>query len=145
VLENEQAAYREITKSSITVDLATADLQRDFTLRGLSDEVNSKLRHFDPNFSAEARRLKVFFDTYGKLARKAYDKETADITKLVAALRESYATDMETIGIINWVAQLETDNNAFLVLAFSRFSESESKSQFVMKRCAKRLMKLTRK
>ena len=143
--ENEQAAFKKIVKSAITDDLATADLQRDFTFRGLSDEVNSKLRHFDPNHRAAAKRLKVVFDTYGNLARKAYDKETADITKLIAALRESYTTDMETIGITNWVAQLEADNNAFSGLAFSRYSESESKSQIAMKEVRQKVDEAFRK
>jgi hypothetical protein len=133
LFDNEQTAFKKILKSPFTEDLVQADSKRDFTFRGISDDVTSKLRHFDPNQQAAAKRLKVVFDTYGNLSRKALDKETAGITKLIAELRANYAEEIATLGLADWIARLEAENNTFSGLALSRYSEEESKTQLNMK------------
>ncbi|MEI8048219.1 MAG: DUF6261 family protein [Bacteroidota bacterium] len=130
---NEQAAFMKILKSAKTEKLENADIQRDFTFRGLSEQVNSKCMHFEPAARDAAIRIKVVFDTFGNLARKSYDKETADINKLVAELQANYAVDMETIGITSWVARLYADNNAFTDLVTGRYAEEEGKTQLVLR------------
>ncbi len=126
-------AYQKVKKSANTENIENSDSNRDFTFRGLSDEVKSKCRHFELPVREAAKRVWVDFEKYGNIARKGYDAATTDIQNLIDDLKANYVADMALIGITSWVEQLDTDNKAFIALETDRYSETEKKTHMVMR------------
>lgn len=130
---NESEAIDVIRKNLVTNDLAIADTLRDRTYRGLVGTVKSATNHFKPEIRASAERLVVVFDTYGNIAIKPYEKETVAIDELVIDLQETYAADIATSGLTEWVAALKAQNTAFDNLMKTKHTENSSKTSYKMK------------
>jgi hypothetical protein len=126
-------ALEIIRKSASTEQIADADTARDTVFRGLAEAVQSALLHFDAVKREAARRLQITFDHYGNVARKSYDAETATIHNLIQELNGKHATDVATLGLGDWVTQLDADNRAFEALMNTRYSEEAGKTDFRMK------------
>ena len=133
LLQDEGVALVAITKSATTEEIETGDKNRDFTFRGTADKVTNSLNHFDPQVREAAKRVKVIFDAYGNLAPKRDDEESGLITSLIEDLRTKVPADIATIQLIDWVAELERLNNAFIALQATRNSEEAKKSELRMK------------
>lgn len=129
VFDAEAKALNVVQGSVLTDELIDADSERDDTFNGLSTTIKAALNHFDPETKAAANRLKLLFNTYGNLAVKPYDQETASIVKLVAELRGSYLADSTKLNLSGWVTELEAKNNAFEAIKQSRYTESTIKPQ----------------
>lgn len=125
----ETAALNVVQGSVLTDELFVADSERDNTASGLTGTIKSALNHFNPEVRSAASRLVLLLDTYGNLATKPYDQETASITKLVSELEGSYAADVATLGVGGWVAELKNRNNAFNNLKNMRYGEDSAKPQ----------------
>ena len=82
---------------------------------------------------AAAARLQVVLDTYGNIAKKPYDEETAAITSLIAELRTGYAADVSTLGINAWIDELDRNNIAFDALKKERYTQDAERTQLKMK------------
>ena len=80
-----------------------------------------------------AKRVKVIFDTYGNLVPKPDDEESGLISSLIEDLRIKVPADIATIQLIDWIAELERLNNAFIALEATRNSEEAKKSELRMK------------
>jgi len=130
---DEGVALVAITKSATTEEIDGADKNRDFTFRGLADKVTNSLNHFNPEVREVARRVKVIFDTYGNLVPKPDDEESGLISSLVADLRTKLAAEIVTLAIVDWIDELERQNNVFIVLEATRNSEDAKKSDLRMK------------
>jgi len=133
LLENEGDALNFVRKSSYSDLISASDKVRDNTIYGLDDAINSGLRHFDKTIRAASNRLKILRDASGNIARKAYNKETADIIKLLADLKGTYAADVTTVNIGDWVTELESNNNDFVSLQNTRYDEAGEKTSLRMK------------
>ena len=130
---NELIAQKKSKGSAKTEKIVIADSNRDFTFRGLSDEVKSKCRHYELPVREAAKRVWVVFKKYGNIARKSYDKATSAITNLLADLKADFTDDMALIGITAWVENLDADNQAFITLETNRYTELEKKTKLVTK------------
>ena len=133
LLQDEGVALVAITKSATTEEIETGDKNRDFTFRGTADKVTNSLNHFDPQVREAAKRVKVIFDTYGNLVPKPDDEESGLISSLIEDLRTKVPADIATIQLIDWIAELERLNNAFIALQATRNSEEAKKSELRMK------------
>jgi len=125
----ETQALNVVQGSVLTDELFVSDSERDNTFRGLAGTFKSALNHFNPETRAAASRLTLLLDTYGNLAAKPYDQETAAIIKLVSDLEGAYAADVATLAIAGWAAELKTRNNAFDSLKNMRYDENTAKPQ----------------
>lgn len=130
---SEGVALDVIIKSAITDELAIADMKRDSTFSGLASAVKSATKHFSTEVKQAAARVQVAFDSYGNVAKKAYDEETAAINSLITGLNSTYAADVTTLGITGWITELTANNDAFDTLKKSRYTEEASKTQLRMK------------
>lgn len=130
---SESMALDKIRKNALSDDLVVADQLRDETFGGMTDAMNSALRHFNPDVRRAAKRVKVVFDQHGNLAIKPYDQETTAINQMLKELNEHYAADMATIGISDWAAHLKSNNDDFVKLKTQRYSEESSKTHLQMK------------
>ena len=133
LLQDEGVAFVAITKSATTEEIDGADKNRDFTFRGTADKVINSLNHFDPQMREAARRVKIIFDTYGNLAPKPDDEESGLISSLIDDLRTKVPADIATIQLIDWIAELERLNNAFITLEATRNSEEANRTELRMK------------
>jgi hypothetical protein len=129
----EDEVLKKIMKSVFTEYIQAADHKRDRTFRGMADAAASALKHFNPDTQAAAKRLKIVLDTYGNVVRKPINEETSAIYNLLQELNGNYATDVTTIGIADWVAELEENNNALEALMKNRYDESAAKTDLVLK------------
>jgi hypothetical protein len=132
LLQQEEDALNFVRKSSYSLLISASDKVRDNTLAGMNDAIDSGLKHFDPAVRASSGRLKILLDTTGNIARKAYNKETGDILKLLADLKGTYAADVAAAKIGDWVSELEKNNNAFVELQNSRYDEAAEKTRLRM-------------
>lgn len=129
----EQEALQVIRRSATTEQLASTDAERDDIFRGFADAAKSMLNHFNPDKRQAAMRVKVVLDQYGNVARKPYDEETAAITKLVQEARGRLAGDISSLGLTDWLAELDSKNKAFDALMKSRYTEDAAKTELRMK------------
>ena len=121
-------ALEIIRKSAITMQLAESDTTRDGTLSGFNGAVKSALKHFDPLKCEAAKRVQIVIDTYGNMARKSYDDQTASIYNFLQEMNGKYAADISMLGLGDWVAQLDAENKAFDTLMQSRYAENSEKT-----------------
>lgn len=133
LLQDEGVALVAITKSATTVEVETADKNRDFTFRGLADKVTNSLNHYDPAVREAARRTKVIFDGYGNLVPKPDDEESGLISSLIADLRTKVSAEIQTLAIVEWINELERLNNLFIALEATRNSEEATRTELRMK------------
>ena len=134
LLNDEGVALVAITKSATTDDIELADKNRDFTFRGLADKVTNSLKHYSVEVREAAKRVKVIFDGYGNLVPKPNDEESGLISSLIADLRTKVPTEIVTLTIVDWIAELERQNNVFIALEATRNSEEASRSELRMKK-----------
>lgn len=133
LLEDEGVALVAITKSATTEELEVADKNRDFTFRGLADKVTNSLNHFNPEVREAAKRVKVIFDGYGNLTPKPNDEESGLITSLISDLRTKVTADLVKVDVVDWIAELESQNKVYIALQATRNSESASRTELRMK------------
>jgi hypothetical protein len=129
----EDEAFLFIRKSSLTVKLSEYDFRRDQSVIGITHVVNGFTHHFRPEIADAAARIHIILDSYGNIARKSYDKETADITSLVQELRGPYAHDVEILNLREWLDELDTTNQEFDSMRKERYTESAEKPEVRMK------------
>lgn len=129
----EEAALNIIRKSAVTDDLAVADALRDATFSGLATAVKAATNHFKPEVKAAAQRAQVLFDNYGNVSTKPYDQETAAISDLLTQIGDTYNSDMDILGLLEWSDTLSAQNEAFDQLKKKRYTEESIKPLSKMK------------
>jgi len=127
LFKEEDEAYKTVLKSAITEEIEDADHKRDTIFRGLVDAVKSALNHFKDDVRKAAKQLKVVLDSYGNVAQKPYNQESAEIINLLQDFRGKYLADAQKVGIIDWADELDATNNAFIQLYRDRLDESSEK------------------
>ena len=133
IYEQEDEALKKIMKSAITAEIQTADKRRDQLFRGMADACKAALNHFDTEVQNAAKRLKILLNTYGNLARKPLNEQTAGVYNILQDLKGDYAADALKAGITGWAAELETANEALDRLMKERYEESAAKTDLVLK------------
>ncbi|MDR3193857.1 MAG: DUF6261 family protein [Tannerella sp.] len=122
-----------IFKSPVTAERVEADHVRDNTFAGTHGAVQNAKHHFNPEIVKAAGRVAIVFDTYGNIAHKSYNEETADIFNLLRELRTHHAPDIELLGLLPWLEKLEADNLYFESLTKERIDEMAKVSEDTVK------------
>ena len=135
--------YKKINKSSFTLEIGDKDKLRDDTYLSMLDINKAMLRHFKPEKADAARRLKIVFDTYGrgKVAKKAYNEQTSAMHNMLQELKGKYAPHVATVGLDEWVEELEKRNNDLAELIRERFGEMAQKSDVNLRKAREDLDK----
>jgi len=121
-------AIKKIVKSEFTAKIHEADKARDEIYLGMAEIITANHRHFDKNIKQAAERLKILFDTYGKVANKPLNEETSAIYNILQELKSKYTDDVESVGLTKWVTELESRNKTFEGLVKERFDETASRT-----------------
>ncbi|MDR2882379.1 MAG: DUF6261 family protein [Alistipes sp.] len=126
-------ALRKIVKSARTAEIAAADRARDGVFRGLANAVRSARDHYNPAMREAGVRVGIVFDTYGNVAAKADDEETAAVYNLLVELTTRHAADCEALGLTGWIGELDRCNVTVERLMRERFEETTERSGLVMR------------
>lgn len=130
---NENTALDVIRKSDLTVEIADADHKRDTTYRGFCDTVKGAQNHFAAKKRDSANRIQIAIDYYGNINSKSYDEQTAAINSLVEDLNADYSADVATLGVADWINELQANNDSFEALMDKRYSGNAGITQLKMK------------
>jgi Family of unknown function (DUF6261) len=130
---DEGVALVAIKGSATTDQIGVADYDRDFTFRGFTDSVHSSLKHFSAEVREAAKRVMVILDSYGNLVPKPNDEESGLISSLIVDLRTKVAADLVVLSLVDWIAELERQNNVFIALEATRNSEEANRTELRMK------------
>ncbi|MDR2009000.1 MAG: DUF6261 family protein [Bacteroidales bacterium] len=123
----------QIRKSQYTAEIARADVERDTTFSGFRDIVKGMQSHFDPAKRKAAANLMIVFSQYGNISKKSYSEETASIHNFLQEMRNKFASDIETLGLQEWVDMLDQNNQEFSSLMLQRNEETSQKTSLRMK------------
>lgn len=133
LIANESAANQKRSQSMVADDLINADAKRDNIFRGFRDAVISATNHFNPAMKQAGDRLLITFNSYGNVSESKNNDETAQILGLINKLNADHAADIQTLGIGDWITELQAANNAFSALVGARGSETLAKSDLLMR------------
>jgi hypothetical protein len=128
----EDEALKKIVKSEFTAKIQEADKARDDTFSGMAEISRACLKHHNPDVREAAKRLKILLDTYGNIDRKPLNEQTSAIGNILQELKGKYAHDAYSVGISEWVAELEMRNEMFISLTQERFDEAAAKTSVTM-------------
>jgi hypothetical protein len=121
-------------KSEHTVDLEDQDHKRDGLYRGFDDAVKSSLNHFAPAKLEAARKVQAILDSYGNIAAKPLDQETAAIDDLLRELATpNHAALIATLGLEDWLVELKAENQLFKKLMQERYEETAQRPTIRMR------------
>jgi hypothetical protein len=132
--DREEMAFVFIRRSEITKEKEIADHERDRACRGLAEYVKSVTHHYKPEVVAAAYRLQTVIETFNhpvRLTELSYDAETASISSLVENLK-AHPNDVSMINLQEWLAELDSRNKAFEVLALKYIEDVVGKPEYNM-------------
>lgn len=119
-------------RNALTVDLQTLDLRRDRAVTGIRLNAESYTQHYNEDNVRAAKLLVVAIDKHGKnLARLPYNLETELIESLVSDCTKNpaVAAAVETLGLREWVKELDTANVAFNEMFLGRSDTNAAQPQ----------------
>ena len=123
-------ALEPLVKSPLTDKIEESDKKRDETLKGFRNAVKAFLSNKDLAKRDAATLITLLFKKYGKygkIVKLNYDRETAAINNLVEDLRNKYFDSVELLGIVQWVDDLDDDNQECNNLIEQRDRENSEK------------------
>jgi hypothetical protein len=129
-IDLEKALINNMKKSDYTKLIAEADVNIDHLVNGMERVIDAALRHFDLNVVQAAQALQNRFKAFGRITRKAYEEEIADVNILLGDLKnDSYADKVTLLGLSPWVTQLTEAEATFENLIEKRNVEYAGKPQ----------------
>ena len=131
--------FKKIRKSALTEKIQEADVLRDNMYIGINEISKAYLRHFDAETCDAAKRVRIVMDTYGNVAKKPLQEETSAVYNLLQELQGKYSSDIQKIGLKNWVDNLQKTNEDFDALVKGRYDEEAAKTDAVMKEVRKEM------
>jgi hypothetical protein len=109
--------------SALTERLAELDRLIDRLLTGINNVVQAGLHHFDSARVNAANRVYLRLKAFGDIENKSYEGESAALGILITDLRTHYAVDIEILGLVEWLDQLEAAHLEFDALFNQRNME----------------------
>ncbi len=113
LLQQERQGLETIRQSDLTAILAQIDEERDHLFSGIVENAHSLCKHFDTAVQQAAQQLLVIFHSYGNIAQKSYNEETAAIDRLAQELLDNKSEALNTCGLTQWVETLKSKNETF--------------------------------
>ncbi len=129
---SEEEALDVMRKSAFTKELARADNARDSIYRGFADAVKSALNHYNAEKKVAAKHFAILLRQFGNIARKTYDAASGAYTKLVYEANTTYAAEISTMELTEWITEIDKRNQAFDALMNCRYTEGAMKPHIPM-------------
>jgi hypothetical protein len=132
-LNTEVGVLDVINKSEYTSEISAQDHVRDDIFRGFDDAVKSAENHFNADKRKSAEKIRIVLDSYGNIAIKTFDQETAAIDDLKRELDDNYAADIRLLDLGDWLMQLDIENQKFKRLMSERYAKTAKRPTIRMK------------
>jgi hypothetical protein len=127
-VEQEEYVFNWVRKSDFTKKKEQADRRRNKIYNGMTGLVRAVLKHFDPAMRNCANHVYNLVKNYGRITNDGYDAQTASVTSIINRLRSSdYAADVQTLGLLPWLDELEKCNEQFKVYVEETMREQINK------------------
>ena len=131
--EQEDIVLKQIMKSFLTDEIYAAEQRRDRLFQEMIVSYRSARNHFREDVQASARRLKIVFDTYGKMEKKRMIDKSAAIHSILQDLNSKYTDDVALTGLTEWVEELGAYNETFNRMRIERIEEIVSRPNSALK------------
>ncbi|MDR2980807.1 MAG: DUF6261 family protein [Puniceicoccales bacterium] len=112
-----------IRKSIYTGQMVTADKWRDATYRRIRFAVEEFQHHFDPEKCLAAEKVFIVIRHYGDISRAARDNKTSAFMNMIQDLRDKRIGDLQLLGLVDWMCELEENNERYRRLKEQRYTE----------------------
>ena len=90
------------------------------------------LHHFNPAVAQAAYNIDLINEKFSKITRLSDEKQTAAEESYITALKAA-AADLTTLGLTDWLTEIEATQIAFVELVKSRNQEDDLKPAINMK------------
>jgi hypothetical protein len=129
-LAQENALFDALRKSIYTKKIAEADRRIDHTLAGADAAVTAALHLPDPAVAEAARAIQIRIKAFGRIAKKTYEEESADVKQLLADLQSAeYAGRVALTGLAPYLTELAAAEAEFEEAFSLRLDETADKPQ----------------
>jgi hypothetical protein len=134
--EKEERCYKISNKSDLSELKMEIDHIRDTLFLGIKKSVKLALVHFDEKIQEAARKLKIIYDKYNKpisLVDQPYDAETVGINNFIKELETDYPNEIDIVGLRPWIDKLRIRNEEFEQLTSAYIEQKAEKPLFQSK------------
>jgi len=128
----EKSVLDLVQKNTFTARVNAADAARDKPIRGFFKIVKGMLHHFNPSMAQAAYNIDVINEKFSGVTYLANEKQTPAEESYIAALKAAMA-DITTLGLTDWLTEIEATEQAFVELVKSRNNEDDGKPAINMK------------
>jgi len=131
-LDTEKTVLDLVRKNSYTQRLDAAEVARDKPILGFSKIVKGMLHHFNPAMEQAAANIYLIIQKFSDICYLSDEKQTAAAESFITALKAAGA-DITTLGLNDWVTEIEAKQNAYLEVVKSRNTEEDQRPDTNMK------------
>jgi len=128
----EKSVLDVVQKNTFTKRVNAADAARDKPIRGFIKVVKGMLHHFNPAMAQAAYNIDVINEKFSDVTYLSNEKQTTAEESYLSALKAAIA-DITTLGLNDWVVEIEAKENDFLELVKDRNNEDDLKPAINMK------------
>jgi len=128
----EKSVLDLVQKNTFTARVNAADQARDKPIRGFFKVVNGMLHHFNPAVAQAAYNISVINEKFSNVTYLSNEKQTPAEESYIATLKAAIA-DITTLGLTDWLTEIEATENAFTALVKNRNNEDDTKPAMNMK------------
>jgi len=128
----EKSVLDLVLKNTFTVRVNAADGARDVPVRGFFRVVKGMLNHFNPVMAQAAYNISIINERFKNLPDLSKEKQTAAEESYLNALKANMA-DINTLGLTDWVMEIEAKENAYLEMVRNRNNEDDLKPSLKMR------------
>ena len=90
------------------------------------------LHHFNPAMAQTAYNIDIINEKFNNITRLSDEKQSQAFESYMAAI-DAAGTDIATLGLADWVTEMNATNAAFLEVVKSRNAEGDAKPDTSMK------------
>jgi len=121
-------ALKKIVMSANTPKIQEADRARDELYSGFKKFLAGLCEHYDREIRDAALKVQVVVHTYGNVTSKSLSEETSAVYNLIQELRSgNYGGLVTTLGLAQWLSNIEQKNNQVSALMQERDRENAGK------------------
>jgi hypothetical protein len=128
-LEQADLLLEQPAKSFLSSEIETADNLRDEDIKGLKTAVKAFLKSSDPEKKKSATKVMITFDKYGNFDKLDYAAEGGAVYNFLQDMKGKHSEDVKTLGVTQWVTDLEKHNNQTTSLLTERDAEKKDKPE----------------
>ena len=145
LLDTEKHFVDAAQKSPLTDKLVEADNRIDRDITAFRNTVKASVNHFNTAIAEAAKSLYLRLKEFGYISKKPYEEESAAMQIFVSDLQTTFAQQVQTLGLAQWVAELADAETAFTNLYLQRNAEKAARPQGSMKHTRKNIEAVYRK